>query len=269
MAMRIDVLTLFPEMFPPIFGTSIPSRAETCGAVEYHVHDLRNWTNDKHRTVDDRPFGGGPGMVMMCQPMWDAVNAIDAESSTPARRVLLSPQGAKLTQELVEDLAASERLLLIAGHYEGIDERVVEALDLEEISIGDYVLSGGELPAMVLVDSVVRQLPGVLGNEESASEDSFARHDENGAPLLDCPHYTRPRVWRDMPVPDVLLGGDHAAVAKWREEQSVQRTRRRRPDLTNQPQPLGDYNRPMSRQPDGAKRAQGEQSGDGPGALDR
>ena len=208
-------------------------------------------------------------MVMMCQPMWDAVNAIEEESSTPARRVLLSPQGAKLTHELVEDLAASPRLLLIAGHYEGVDERVVEALDLEEISIGDYVLSGGELPAMVLVDSVVRQLPGVLGNEESASEDSFTIQDENGTPLLDCPHYTRPRVWRDMPVPDVLLGGDHAAVAKWREEQSVQRTRRRRPDLLKEPRPLGEEDRPMSRQPDGATRAQGEQSGDGPGALDR
>ena len=208
-------------------------------------------------------------MVMMCQPMWDAVNAIEEECSTPARRVLLSPQGAKLTQELVQDLAASPRLLLIAGHYEGIDERVVEALDLEEISIGDYVLSGGEIPAMVLVDSIVRQLPDVLGNKESASEDSFTLHDENGAPLLDCPHYTRPRVWRDMPVPDVLLGGDHAAVAKWREEQSVERTRRRRPDLLNEPRPLGEKDRPMSRQPDGDQFAQGEQSGDGPGDPDR
>ena len=266
--MRVDVLTLFPEMFPPILGTSIPARAEACGAIEYHIHDLRVWTEDKHRTVDARPFGGGPGMVMMCQPIWDAVHAIESEGSTPARRVLLSPQGSPLTQRTAEDLASSERLLMIAGHYEGVDERAIEALQLEEISIGDYVLSGGELPAMVLIDTIARLLPGVLGNEDSAVEDSFSQHDEEGNPLLDCPHYTRPRVWRDMPVPEVLLGGDHGAVASWRKEQSVERTRRRRPDLMNTSRPLGDAYRPTSRKPDGTAGTQGEHSGDGPGDFD-
>ena len=204
-------------------------------------------------------------MVMMCQPLWEAVNAIDAQDAAPSRRVLLSPQGAPLNQRMVEELATTPRLLMVAGHYEGVDERAIEALELEEISIGDYVLSGGELPAMVLLDSIVRLLPGVLGHEDSAQEDSFARRDEQDNPLLDCPHYTRPREWREMPVPDVLLSGDHAAVERWREEQSVERTRRRRPDLLNAPRPLGEQDRPMSRQPDGGESARGEQSGDGPG----
>lgn len=206
-------------------------------------------------------------MVMMCEPIWDAVNAIEAESSTPARRVLLSPQGTPLNQALVEDLAKEEHLLLIAGHYEGVDERAIDALELEEISIGDYVLSGGEVPAMVLIDAVTRLLPGVLGNEESAAEDSFSQKSDEGEPLLDCPHYTRPRDWRGESVPDILLGGDHKAIARWRHEQSVERTRRRRPDLLNQPRPLGECSRPMSRQLDGAPRCtEGEQTGDGPGA---
>ena len=206
-------------------------------------------------------------MVMMCQPLWEAVNAIDAQDAAPSRRVLLSPQGAPLNQRMVEELATTPRLLMVAGHYEGVDERAIEALELEEISIGDYVLSGGELPAMVLLDSIVRLLPGVLGHEDSAQEDSFARRDDADRPLLDCPHYTRPREWRDMPVPDVLLSGDHAAVERWREEQSVERTRRRRPDLLNEPRPLGEQDRPMSRQPNGGESAQGEHSGDGPGDI--
>lgn len=264
--MRIDVLSLFPELFEPILGNSMPGRAKACGAVEYYLHHLRDWTTDKHRSVDDRPFGGGPGMVLMCEPMWNAVNAIDAECSTPARRVLLSPQGKRLDQRLVENLAAEERLLLVAGHYEGVDERAIDALKLEEISIGDYVLSGGEIPAMVLIDAVTRLLPGVLGNDQSAAEDSFTHRSLEGEPLLDCPHYTRPREWRGTSVPDVLLSGDHSAVARWRHEQSVTRTRRRRPDLLNQPQPLGDPARPMSRQPNGAPTCtEGEQLGDGPG----
>lgn len=204
-------------------------------------------------------------MVLMCEPMWDAVNAIDAESSTPARRVLLSPQGTPLNQSLVEDLAAEERLLLVAGHYEGVDERAIDALELEEISVGDYVLSGGELPAMVLIDAVVRLLPGVLGNDDSAAEDSFSHRSEHGEPLLDCPHYTRPREWRGASVPEVLIGGDHAAVAQWRHDQSVERTRQRRPDLLNQPRPLGEPNQPTSRKPDGATCCtQGEQPGQSP-----
>ena len=265
--MQIDVLTLFPDMFKPILGTSIPARAEASCAVQYHVHDLREWTTDKHRTVDDRPFGGGPGMVMMCQPLWDAVQAIESRHETPSRRLLLSPQGTPLTQRKVEELADTERIMMVAGHYEGVDERAIEALELEEISIGDYVLSGGEIPAMVLLDSIVRLLPGVLGHEDSAAEDSFSRRDEADRPLLDCPHYTRPREWREMPVPDILLSGDHAAIARWREDQSVERTRRRRPDLLEEPRPLGESNRPMSRQPDGGNSAQGEQSGDGPGDM--
>jgi tRNA (guanine37-N1)-methyltransferase len=264
--MRFDVLTLFPDMFREVLATSMPGRAATSGAAEYHLHDLREWTHDRHRTVDDRPFGGGPGMVMICDPLWNAAHAIEALDERPTRRVLLTPQGEPLTQRRVEDLATTDRLMLIAGHYEGIDERVIEELDPLEISVGDYVLSGGELPAMTLIDAVVRLLPGVLGHEDSASEDSFSTRDEKGLPLLDCPHYTRPREWRDRSVPEILLSGDHAAIARWRHEQSVERTRRRRPDLLTPPRPLGDDHRPTSRQPDGGTSAQGEQSGDGPGS---
>ena len=263
--MRFDVLTLFPDMFREVLATSMPGRAAACGAAEYHLHDLRHWTSDKHRTVDDRPFGGGPGMVMMCQPLWDAVHAIEATDVRPARRVLLTPQGEPLTQRRVEDLATADRLLMIAGHYEGIDERVIEALEPLEISVGDFVLSGGELPAMTLIDATVRLLPGVLGHEDSAAEDSFSTRDEAGRPLLDCPHYTRPREWMDRSVPDVLLSGDHGAIARWRHEESVERTRRRRPDLLDNPRPLGGTDRPKSRQPDGGESARGEHSGDGPG----
>ena len=263
--MRFDVLTLFPDMFREVLATSMPGRAATSGIAEYHLHDLRDWTRDNHRTVDDRPFGGGPGMVMLCEPMWNAVNAIEALDERPARRVLLTPQGEPLRQERVEELATSERLLMIAGHYEGLDERVIEELEPLEISVGDYVLSGGELPAMTLIDAIVRLLPGVLGHEDSAAEDSFSTRDEAGRPLLDCPHYTRPREWMDRSVPDVLLTGDHGAIARWRHEESVERTRRRRPDLLDNPRPLGGIDRPKSRQPDGGEAASGEHSGDGPG----
>lgn len=234
MALRIDILTLFPEMFPPVLATSILGRAADGGFATYDVHDIRQWTEDKHRRVDDRPFGGGPGMVMMCQPVFDSVKAVEALDDRPATRVLLTPQGRPLTQPLVEELATHERLLLIAGHYEGLDERVIDALDPLELSVGDYVLSGGELPALVLTDAIVRLIPGVLGHEDSAAEDSFsAREFEPGtrARLLDCPHYTRPRVWNDRAVPEVLLSGDHAAVDEWRRQQSIERTRGRRPDL--------------------------------------
>lgn len=256
-------------MFPPVLATSIMGRAESAGAVHYHVHDIRDWSEDRHRRVDDRPFGGGPGMVMMCQPLFDCVSAVEAMDARRARRILLTPQGEPLCQSRVEQLAAEERLLFIAGHYEGIDERVVDELSPLEISLGDYVLSGGELPVLVLVDTIVRLLPGVLGDETSAAQDSFsrrdlmmpaaggrtARRDAGAAPtpatadrkgagrpagtdrpsmvrrLLDCPHYTRPRVWRDREVPSVLLSGDHAAIAGWRLAQSLERTRIRRPDL--------------------------------------
>lgn len=225
MALRIDILTLFPEMFGPILGTSIPKRAAAKGLVEYHLANIRDFATGAHKSVDDKPFGGGPGMVMMAPVVFDAVEATEALDPRPATRILTSPQGRKLDQALVEDLARRERLLIIAGHYEGFDERIVEGLRPVEVSIGDYVLSGGELPAMVLIDAVVRLLPGVLGHEDGAADETFAEG------LLEFPQYTRPREYRGMSVPDVLLSGNHAAIAAWRAEQRKARTRERRPDL--------------------------------------
>ena len=181
-------------------------------------------------------------MVMMCQPLWDAVMAVEARDERHARRILLTPQGQRLTQSLVESLAREPRLLLIAGHYEGIDERVIEKLAPLEVSIGDYVLSGGELAAMVLIDAVARLLPGVLGHDASAAEDSFSA-DESGLRLLDCPHYTRPQIWDGMAIPPILLSGDHGAVAKWRRDQMLERTRARRPDLLEAPSTEIDPNK--------------------------
>ena len=229
--MRIDVLTIFPDLFTGFLGTSIPANAIEAGALSCHVHDIRAHAANRHHKVDDRPFGGGPGMVMMCQPIFDAVAAVESQDSRPAVRVMLSPQGERLSQPRVEWLAQQPRLLFLCGHYEGIDERVVEELAPLEISLGDYVLSGGELGAMVLIDAVARLQPGVLGHEDSAAEDSFSVRSPEGAHLLDCPHYTRPREWHGRVVPEVLLSGDHAAVARWRNEQRVARTRARRPDL--------------------------------------
>jgi len=228
---RIDILTLFPEMLTATLATSIVSRAQEGGYVEIHVHDIRNWADNKHRKVDDRPFGGGPGMVMMCQPLHDAVQEVERQLNSSPVRIHFTPQGEVLKQERVEQLATEKHLLLIAGHYEGIDERVIETLDPLELSTGDYVLSGGEIPALLLVDAVVRLLPGVLGHCDSANQDSFSVRDNEGKRLLDCPHYTRPRVWNEMETPEVLLSGDHSAVDKWREEQMRQRTKTRRPDL--------------------------------------
>lgn len=225
MPMRIDILTLFPEMFSPILGTSIPKRAADKGLVDYRLTNIRDFATDAHKSVDDKPFGGGPGMVMICPTLFDAVEAVEKQDDRPARRILLSPQGKVFDQALAESLAKEERLLFIAGHYEGFDERVIEGLSPEEISIGDYVLSGGELAAMVMVDAVVRLLPGVLGDDASAVDETFA----DG--LIEYPQYTRPRDFRGMVVPDVLLSGNHAAIAKWRLEQRKSRTRRRRPDL--------------------------------------
>lgn len=247
--MRIDLLTLFPEMFPPVLGASIPGRAQSCGALQCHVHDIRAYSQDKHRKVDDRPFGGGPGMVLMCQPLVDAVEAVEKLDPQAACRVLLTPQGERLAQPRVEWLARQPRLLVIAGHYEGIDERAIQELAPLELSAGDYVVSGGEIPAMMVVDAVARLLPGVLGHEQSAAEDSFSRHTAEGQPLLDCPHYTRPREWRGRAVPDVLLNGDHAVIDRWRHEQMLERTRVRRPDLLQRP--LGGIVRPTSQQADG------------------
>ena len=225
MAIRIDILTLFPEMFGPVLGTSIPKRAAEKGLVSYHLTNVRDFATDAHKSVDDKPFGGGPGMVMMCQTLFDAVESAEKQDPRPATRILLSPQGRVLTQELAEELSRKERLLLIAGHYEGFDERIIEGLKPLELSIGDYVLSGGELAAMVVVDAVVRLLPGALGAEHGAADESFA----DG--LLEYPQYTRPREFRGMNVPDVLLSGNHKLIAKWRLEQRKIRTEQRRPDL--------------------------------------
>ena len=222
---RIDILTLFPEMFAPVLGTSIPKRAADKGLVSYHLTNIRDFATDAHKSVDDRPFGGGPGMVMMCQTLFDAVEAAEKQDPRPARRILLSPQGRVFDQSIAVELSKAERLLLIAGHYEGFDERIIEGLRPLELSIGDYVLSGGELAAMVVVDAVVRLLPGALGHEDGAAEESFAEG------LLEFPQYTRPREFRGMAVPDILLSGNHAAIAAWRLEQRKLRTKERRPDL--------------------------------------
>jgi tRNA (guanine37-N1)-methyltransferase len=233
--LRFDILTTFPEMFADTPGaalnSSIPSRARAAGIVEWHATNIRGFAEGKHQKTDDRPFGGGPGMVMMCQPVWDAVHAVEQSDPRPATRILLTPQGKLLNQALVEDLATKPRLLLIAGHYEGLDERVVAKLEPLEVSVGDYVLSGGELAAMVLMDAVIRLLPGVLGHEDSASQDSFSPAGKERRRLLDCPHYTKPREWMGMGVPEILLSGDHGAIDAWRDEQRARRTQERRPDL--------------------------------------
>lgn len=220
--MEIDVLTLFPGMFAPVLGESILKIAREKGLVEFRLVDIRTFATDRHHTVDDRPFGGGPGMVMKAEPVFAAVEHTEALSETPAARVLLTPQGERLTQALAGELATLPRLLLICGHYEGYDERIRLGLEPREVSIGDYVLTGGELPAMVLIDCVVRLIPGVLGKESSLEEESFS------AGLLEYSHYTRPREFRGMEVPDVLLSGDHEKIRRWRLEQAQKRTRRRR-----------------------------------------
>ncbi len=229
--MRFDILSLFPEMFPGVLDASILGRAFQGGFASYHLHNIRDFADNKHAKVDDRPFGGGPGMVMMCQPLHDCVQAIEKLDETPATRILLTPQGEVLRQKRIEELTKEPRLMIIAGHYEGVDERVIDELAPLEISVGDYVLSGGELPAMILIDAIVRLLPGVLGHEDSAAEDSFSPRGPEGMRVLDCPHYTRPQVWKDRVVPEVLLSGDHGAVEKWRMEQMIERTKVRRPDL--------------------------------------
>ena len=225
MSLRIDILTLFPEMFPPILGTSIPKRAAEKGLVEYHLTNIRDFATDAHKSVDDKPFGGGPGMVMMAPVVFDAVEQVERLDARPATRILLTPQGRQLNQDLANEFAKKDRLLLLAGHYEGFDERISSGLVPIEVSIGDYVLSGGELAAMVVIDAVVRLLPGALGAEDGAADESFA----DG--LIEHPQYTRPREFRGMSVPDVLLSGDHRKIAQWKLEQRKLRTKERRPDL--------------------------------------
>jgi len=223
--LRIDILTLFPEMFEPFLGTSIPKRAAEKGLVSYHLTNIRDFATDAHKSVDDKPFGGGPGMVMMCQTLFDAVESVERQDAAKPLRVLLTPQGRLFDQSVAQQLAGEPRLLLIAGHYEGFDQRLADGLKPMELSIGDFVLSGGELAAMVVIDAVVRLLPGALGAADGAADETFA----DG--LLEHPQYTRPRNFRGMAVPEVLLGGDHAAIARWRLEQRRLRTAQRRPDL--------------------------------------
>lgn len=225
MPLRVDILTLFPDMFLPFVGTSIPKRAEAKGLVSYHLHDIRAVATDAHKSVDDKPFGGGPGMVMMAPIIVEAVERAESQDPRPATRILLSPQGRVFDQAMARELAQKDRLLFISGRYEGFDERAIDVLKPIELSIGDYVLSGGELAAMVIVDAVVRLLPGALGAETGAEDESFAHG------LLEYPQYTKPREFRGLPVPEVLTSGDHKKVAAWRMEQRLQRTRERRPDL--------------------------------------
>ncbi|ATZ95524.1 tRNA (guanosine(37)-N1)-methyltransferase TrmD [Dickeya fangzhongdai] len=223
--MWIGVISLFPEMFRAITDYGVTGRAVKNGLLSVQYWSPRDFTYDRHRTVDDRPYGGGPGMLMMVQPLRDAIHAAKAAAGEGARVIYLSPQGRKLDQQGVRQLAAHQKMILVCGRYEGIDERVIKTEIDEEWSIGDYVLSGGELPAMTLIDSVARFIPGVLGHEASAQEDSFA----DG--LLDCPHYTRPEVLEGMDVPAVLLSGNHAEIRRWRLKQSLGRTWLRRPEL--------------------------------------
>ena len=236
--MHIDILTLFPNMFVGPFGESITKRAIDQQVVAIAIHNLRDYALDKHRVVDDYPYGGGPGMVLKPEPLFAAVEAITGGEGIPV--ILLTPQGRLLCQEVVEELAAHERMLLICGHYEGVDERVRQHLVSDEVSIGDYVLSGGELAAMVMVDAVVRRLPGALGSEASVVEDSHS------SGLLEYPQYTRPQVYRGWEVPPVLLSGNHAQVAKWRREQSILRTLSRRSDLLERAN-LTDKEKEMTR----------------------
>jgi tRNA (guanine37-N1)-methyltransferase len=225
--MRFDVLTLFPEIFSGYLTQSLLKLAIERSLVEINLHNIRDYSRDKHKCVDDRPFGGGPGMVLKPEPVVDAVEAVQTLADAPGHLVLLSPQGKKLDQPLVEQLASHPRLLLLCGRYEGFDQRVCELLRPEEVSVGDFVLNGGEVAAMVVIDAVVRLVPEVLGDEHSNRLDSFS----TGNRLLEHAQYTRPREYRGLEVPEVLVSGDHEQIAQWREADSLQRTRERRADL--------------------------------------
>lgn len=223
--MKFHLLTIFPEFFQGPLRYGVVARAAESGALEAHVHDLRNWTHDLHRTVDDRPFGGGEGMLLKPEPIFDAVEAIWPSRTAKQKVILLSAQGRKFTQQVARELLENEELLLICGRYEGVDERVAQHLADDELSIGDYVLSGGELAAAVAMDAVARLLPGVVGNQDSTVNESF----EQG--ILDCPQWTRPAEFRGWKAPDILLGGNHAEIRKWRRLAAIEKTARLRPDL--------------------------------------
>lgn len=224
--MRFDILTLFPDLFESYLQQSLLKKAIDRGLIEVHRWNFRDWAQGKHHSVDDKPYGGGPGMLLSCQPVFDCVSAVQQESPTPARLVMLTPQGRRLDQELVRELADSPRLMLLCGRYEGFDERIRLGLSPLEVSVGDFITNGGEVPAMLILDAVMRFVPGVLGDETSSKYESFA---ESG--LLEYPQYTRPREYRGMEVPEILVEGNHGKIAAWREEASVDRTRAVRSDL--------------------------------------
>lgn len=223
--MRIDIMTLFCDMCNSVLGESIIGRARAAGKVEINCRDIRDYTEDKHRRVDDKPYGGGMGMIMQAQPIFDCYRSLCDETGTRPHLLYMTPQGKTLTQDRVKELAKLDNIAILCGHYEGIDERVIEELQPEEISVGDYVLTGGELPALIVADSISRMLPGVLSDDECFEEESHF------SGLLEYPQYTHPAVWRVREVPDVLLSGHHANVDKWRRRQSLIRTRERRPDM--------------------------------------
>ena len=223
--MRFDVLTLFPEIFQGYLGQSLLSRAIQGNLVDVRLHNIRDWAHDKHHSVDDRPFGGGPGMVMKVEPIVECVEALRGDEPDPGHLVMLTPQGRRLDQPAVERLAGHRRVLLLCGRYEGFDERIRQILEPEEISIGDFILNGGEVAAMAIIDTVIRLIPGVLGDERSSVEDSFSGVER----LLEFAQYTRPREYRGLEVPEILLSGNHTEIARYREEDSKQRTRARRP----------------------------------------
>lgn len=223
--MRIDIMTLFCDMCNSVLGESIIGRARAAGKVEINCRDIRDYTEDKHRRVDDKPYGGGMGMIMQAQPIFDCYRSLCDETGTRPHLLYMTPQGKTLTQDRVKELAKLDNIAILCGHYEGIDERVIEELQPEEISVGDYVLTGGELPALIVADSISRMLPGVLSDDECFEEESHF------SGLLEYPQYTHPAVWRKREVPDVLLSGHHANVDKWRRRQSLIRTRERRPDM--------------------------------------
>lgn len=230
--MQFDIVTIFPDFFGSILAHGILKRALVGSQLAVHLHDLRDFTDDRHRTVDDRPFGGGPGMVLKPEPIFGAVESIKSTAEAEdVPVILLSPQGRLLRQPVVEELSRHQRLVLVCGRYEGMDERVAENLATDELSIGDYVLSGGEIAAAVVMECVARLLPGVLGNEESIVQDSFGEENTPGRRVLDWPHYTRPAEFRGMPVPDVLLSGDHAEISRWRRRKALEKTWRKRPEL--------------------------------------
>lgn len=229
--MRIDILTLFPEMFECVLSASMLGRAQANGLIDIRVHNIRDYTDNKHRKADDYPFGGGAGLVMMAQPIYDCMDAV-LEGKT-AHRILMTPRGRTLSQKIARELSEQDHLVLLCGHYEGVDERVMNIID-DEISVGDYVLTGGELPAMVLVDCVSRLIPGVLGSEESAADESFSED------LLEYPQYTRPASFRGMDVPEVLLNGHHAKIQAWRQEQARLKTALNRPDLLSETTKKGE-----------------------------